>query len=81
MYQILALNCLISSYSLSSLYLVRKHAKELRSSVIKDGVKYGDRQMTAMGLLMTVSFLSISRATPLKKVRCTGVACHVLTLQ
>lgn len=37
MYQILALNCLISAYSLSVLYL--------------DGVKYGDTQMTAMGML------------------------------
>jgi len=58
MYQILALNCLISSYSLSRLYL--------------DGVKYGDRQMTGMGILMTVSALSVSRATPqkvLSKVR------------
>ncbi|EGD75693.1 hypothetical protein PTSG_07811 [Salpingoeca rosetta] len=54
MYQILALNCLISSYSLSALYL--------------DGVKSGDRQMTARGLLLTVSFLSISRASPLKKL-------------
>ena len=33
-YQILALQCLISSYSLSVLYL--------------DGVKYGDTQMTAV---------------------------------
>lgn len=54
MYQILALNCLISSYSLSALYL--------------DGVKSGDRQMTARGLLLTVAFLSISRAAPLKKL-------------
>jgi cation-transporting ATPase 13A1 len=36
-YQIMALQCLISSYSLSALYL--------------DGVKYGDTQMTAMGML------------------------------
>eukprot|EP00054_Salpingoeca_dolichothecata_P000146 m.16120 g.16120 ORF g.16120 m.16120 type:complete len:1361 (+) comp10277_c0_seq1:123-4205(+) len=54
MYQILALNCLISSFSLSVLYL--------------DGVKYGDRQMTCMGLLSTVSFLSISRAKPLAQL-------------
>eukprot|EP00049_Salpingoeca_infusionum_P025583 m.20377 g.20377 ORF g.20377 m.20377 type:complete len:1339 (+) comp8156_c0_seq2:3-4019(+) len=54
MYQILALNCLISSYSLSALYL--------------DGVKSGDRQMTARGLLMTVAFLSVGRASPLDKL-------------
>ena len=47
-YQILALNCLISSYSLSVLYL--------------DGVKYGDTQMTAMGILMSVAFMSVSRS-------------------
>jgi len=51
MYQILALNCLISSYSLSVLYL--------------DGVKYGDVQMTAMGMLGSVSYMSVSRSKPL----------------
>ncbi|CAB1105130.1 unnamed protein product [Ectocarpus sp. CCAP 1310/34] len=51
---ILALNCLISAYSLSVLYL--------------DGVKYGDRQMTALGMLMSVSFITISRAKPLSKL-------------
>lgn len=54
MYQILALNCLISAYSLSVLYL--------------DGVKYGDTQMTAMGMLGSVSFMSVSRAKPLEKL-------------
>merc|ERR1712238_438363 len=54
MYQILALNCLISSYSLSVLYL--------------DGVKYGDTQMTAMGMLMSVAFMSVSRSKPLQKL-------------
>lgn len=54
MYQILALNCLISAYSLSVLYL--------------DGVKYGDVQMTAMGMLMSVSFMSVSRSRPLDKL-------------
>merc|ERR1712232_78745 len=54
MYQILALNCLISSYSLSVLYL--------------DGVKYGDTQMTAMGVLQSISFMSISRTKPLDKL-------------
>jgi manganese-transporting P-type ATPase len=50
----MALQCLISSYSLSVLYL--------------DGVKYGDTQMTAMGLLGTVSFMSVSRSKPLDKL-------------
>ncbi|ACI64716.1 predicted protein [Thalassiosira pseudonana CCMP1335] len=54
MYQILALNCLISAYSLSVLYL--------------DGVKYGDVQMTAMGMLGSVSYMSVSRAKPLDKL-------------
>ena len=53
-YQILALNCLISSYSLSVLYL--------------DGVKYGDTQMTAMGMLGSISFMSVSRSKPLDKL-------------
>lgn len=33
-----------------------------------DGVKYGDRQMTALGMLMSVSFITISRAKPLSKL-------------
>ena len=48
MYKILALNCLISAYSLSVLYL--------------DGIKYGDGQVTISGMLMSVCFLSLSRA-------------------
>mmetsp|Transcript_7386 Transcript_7386/g.21641 ORF Transcript_7386/g.21641 Transcript_7386/m.21641 type:complete len:1311 (+) Transcript_7386:1-3933(+) len=54
MYQILALQCLISSYSLSVLYL--------------DGVKYGDTQMTAMGMLGSVSFMSVNRSKPLDRL-------------
>merc|ERR1711935_108276 len=54
MYQILALQCLISSYSLSVLYL--------------DGVKYGDTQMTAMGILGSISFMSVSRSKPLDRL-------------
>jgi cation-transporting ATPase 13A1 len=53
-YQIMALQCLISSYSLSVLYL--------------DGVKYGDTQMTAMGMLGSVSFMSVSRSKPLDRL-------------
>ena len=54
MYQILALNCLISAYSLSVLYL--------------DGVKYGDYQMTCIGILMSISFVTISRSKPLRRL-------------
>lgn len=54
MYQILALNCLINAYSLSKLHL--------------DGVKYGDRQMTCLGILMSVSFVTISRSKPLDQL-------------
>lgn len=54
MYQILALNCLISAYSLSVLHL--------------DGIKYGDKQMTCLGVLMSVSFITISRSKPLQRL-------------
>lgn len=54
MYQILALNCLISAYSLSVLYL--------------EGVAFGDRQMTITSVAMALSFFMISRSKPLKKL-------------
>ncbi|KAF9987666.1 hypothetical protein BGZ65_002524 [Modicella reniformis] len=52
MYKILALNCLITAYSLSVLYL--------------DGMKYGDLQVTITGILLAVCFMCISKATPLE---------------
>ncbi|OQN98061.1 hypothetical protein B0A48_15893 [Cryoendolithus antarcticus] len=54
MYKILALNCLISAYSLSVLYL--------------DGIKFGDGQVTISGMLMSVCFLSISRAKSVEQL-------------
>lgn len=54
MYKILALNCLISAYSLSVIYLA--------------GVKFGDGQATVSGLLISVCFLSISRGRPVEKL-------------
>ncbi|CAK8996917.1 Probable manganese-transporting ATPase PDR2 (Protein MALE GAMETOGENESIS IMPAIRED ANTHERS) (Protein PHOSPHATE DEFICIENCY RESPONSE 2) [Durusdinium trenchii] len=54
MYKILALNCLISAYSLSSLYLF--------------GVKQGDTQATIAGLLIAGLFMFVSWAEPLEEL-------------
>ncbi|CED85345.1 endoplasmic reticulum ca-transporting p-type atpase [Phaffia rhodozyma] len=54
MYKILALNCLITAYSLSVQYL--------------DGIKFGDYQMSITGMLMSVCFMCISRAKPIDKL-------------
>ncbi|CAA20137.1 Cation-transporting ATPase [Schizosaccharomyces pombe] len=52
MHKILALNCLITAYSLSVLHL--------------DGIKFGDTQYTISGMLMSVCFYCVSRARPLE---------------
>mmetsp|Transcript_21931 Transcript_21931/g.41825 ORF Transcript_21931/g.41825 Transcript_21931/m.41825 type:complete len:442 (-) Transcript_21931:517-1842(-) len=54
MQQILALNCLIAAYSLSALYL--------------DGVRSGESQMIASGVLLTIASLAFSYARPVKEL-------------
>lgn len=54
MYKVLALNCLISAYSLSVLYL--------------DGIKYGDSQMILSGIGVSMAFLFVTRSQPLAKL-------------
>lgn len=54
MYSILAMNCLISAYSLSVLYL--------------EGIKFGDTQMTISGIAISVCFLFITRANPVPEL-------------
>ena len=54
MYKILSLNCLISAYTMSALYL--------------DGVKMGDYQATYLGLGVSFLFMMLSFSKPLKKL-------------
>lgn len=54
MFKILALNCLVSAYSLSVLHL--------------EGVRLGDTQATVFGLLNAVLFLFVSFAKPLPRL-------------
>jgi len=54
MFQILGLNCLITSYVLSAMYL--------------DGVKLGDHQATVAGVVMAGAFLFVSQSKPLESL-------------
>ncbi|ETO04103.1 cation-transporting ATPase, partial [Reticulomyxa filosa] len=50
MYSILALNCMVTAYSLSVLYF--------------DGVKYGDTQMTITGMMIAALFFFVTQSEP-----------------
>lgn len=54
MYKILALNCLVSAFMMSALYL--------------RGLKQGDTQMTAVGLIVAGLFFFLSQARPLPAI-------------
>ena len=41
---------------------------ETKAVLYLDGVKYGDTQMTALGVLGSISFMSVSRSKPLDRL-------------
>ena len=43
-------------------------------------MKNGDKQMTVLGILMTVSYLSLSRASPLEKVSTPACVHEVVSI-
>jgi cation-transporting ATPase 13A1 len=53
-YKILALNCLVSAFMMSALYM--------------RGLKQGDTQMTASGLIVAGLFFFLSQAKPLQRI-------------
>lgn len=53
-YKVLSLNCLLSAYTMSFLYL--------------NGLKHGDMQMTAIGMASALLFFFISQAKPLQQL-------------
>lgn len=66
-YKILALNCLVSAYMLSTLYLF--------------GVKQGDLQMTIVGIAIAGLFFFVSRAEPLEKLSAERPPSRIFCLQ
>ncbi|KAJ3071425.1 hypothetical protein HDU98_005354 [Podochytrium sp. JEL0797] len=54
MYKILALNCLISAYSMSVMYLA--------------GIKQGDWQATIAGVLITICFFGIAKSSAVERL-------------
>lgn len=53
-YKIIALNCLVNAFVLSVLFL--------------DGVKFGDFQMTASGLISVIIFMLVTQAKPMDQL-------------
>lgn len=70
MYKILGVNCLVTAFYLSSLYMF--------------GVKNGDQQLTIVGLGIAMFFLFLSHAKPAKRLSATrppsGVFCWPVLL-
>ncbi|KAJ3131259.1 hypothetical protein HK100_006575 [Physocladia obscura] len=54
MYKILALNCLISAYSMSVMYLA--------------GIKQGDWQATIAGILITICFFGVAKSSAVERL-------------